>query len=255
MVETNDIQFNVEWEEILHQRSRKDGYTPKQDVVILRIGGKIVGTLENIVCFSGLPKSGKSTFIGALLASSIIKTPVFDMLVTFPKQKDRIVYFDTESSEYDFYKNVDRIKALSYGAWSTSIDMYRCRDFEPEQFKYAIDYYLSTRQGVGIVVIDGILDLINNFNDEYESKRLINWLKQITTKYNVCIVTVMHTGKKDSNTLGHLGSGLDKYCQSTLLVERDNKEETTTLTAKMMRSDQHFNGIKIKWIEGKYKEV
>ena len=70
-----------------------------------------------------------------------------------------------------------------------------------------------------------MLDLIHNFNDEVESKMLIEWLKFLTNEYNVLIIGVVHLGKRDNHTLGHFGSMVDRYAQSVVEVVKDKEND------------------------------
>jgi hypothetical protein len=94
-----------------------------------------------------------------------------------------------------------------------------------------------------------------NYNDEVESRMLINWLKKITSQANILLIGVVHTGKKDGLTLGHFGSMIDRYCQSVLSVEKDNKEQTFELKGKFLRSDIEFSPIKIMNDNGVFRQV
>jgi Trp operon repressor len=78
-----------------------------------------------------------------------------------------------------------------------------------------------------IVVIDGIRDLLADFNDVKESSRIINELMIITTTYNCGIITVIHTNKADNNARGHLGSELYNKAETVLQVA--NKDGTASV--------------------------
>ena len=94
------------------------------------------------------------------------------------------------------------------------------------------------------------LDLLINYNDETESRILINWLKKLTADYNILCIGVVHTGKKDQNTLGHFGSMIDRYSQSVLVVEKDNAKQTFSLSAKYLRSDYGLEPIILQNVGG-----
>lgn len=61
-----------------------------------------------------------------------------------------------------------------------------------------------------IIVIDGIRDLMANFNDLDESSALIKYLQDLTADLGCAVVCVLHEnkGKDDSNMRGHLGTEL-----------------------------------------------
>jgi len=64
-------------------------------------------------------------------------------------------------------------------------------------------------------------------NDEGASKRLIRQLKRWARKYGILIITVLHLGKKDMSSIGHIGSASDRYAQSTLTIEKNKFGQST----------------------------
>ena len=55
--------------ELLKIRQIRENYTPPSDNIVFTIDGKNIGSLQNYVTFAGLPKTGKSTFISALIST------------------------------------------------------------------------------------------------------------------------------------------------------------------------------------------
>ena len=76
-----------------------------------------------------------------------------------------------------------------------------------EHRKGVIEHQVATSRPT-IIVIDGVADLLNNFNDIAESQELILWLMQLADKYNVAVGCVIHEnkGKDDVGMKGHLGT-------------------------------------------------
>lgn len=229
---------------------------PNQDVCVMKIGGKNIGSLQNIVVYSGLPKAGKSTFLNGCIAAAYLPYSVFDIAMILPEGRKTLCYIDTESSEYDFYRSIGRIKDLAqYEQMPFEFMAYRFRDLHPRAIIEYCEYILKKRSDCSVLVIDGLLDCLMNYNDEVESRHLINWLKKITTQYNILLIGVVHTGKKDGMTLGHFGSMIDRYCQSVLSVEKDAKTQAFELKAKFLRSDIPFDPIIIRNDNGTFTMV
>jgi hypothetical protein len=250
------MQINHEIDQELYKRSYHNSYTPEKEQKILQIGGKVIGTLGNICVFSGLPKAGKSTFLNACIAGAFVPYSIFEMAMFLPPGRKVVCYIDTESSEYDFYRSIGRMKSLiNMQEMPSTFLGYRMRDLNPREIQAYIDYIIQLRPDCSVLVIDGLLDLLMNYNDEVESRMLINWLKKITSQANILLIGVVHTGKKDGLTLGHFGSMIDRYCQSVLSVEKDNKEQTFELKGKFLRSDIEFSPIKIMNDNGVFRQV
>jgi uridine kinase len=242
---------------LLELRHYKPNYQPPEENVILRINGSNCGTLGNFCIISGIPKSGKSTFLNAIIASNFTRIDnIFGIkLNTANIANKSIGYFDTESSEYDFYKNLNRIKMIAnIDVLPAYFNAFSTRKDGVNEHKAMIETYLFTFRP-SVIFIDGLLDLIHNFNDEVESKLLIEWLKFLTNEYNVLIIGVVHLGKRDNHTLGHFGSMVDRYAQSVVEVIKDKENDIFMMKAKYLRSSADFSDICIQWNGTKYVEV
>ena len=170
---------------------------------------------------------------------------VFGIKVTFPPERKGIVYFDTETAEYDFYKQINRVKNLAdIQTVPDYFNAFNFREDEPPEILKMIEHYLSTNTPP-VVIIDGLLDCIYDFNDSIASKKLVNLIKRWGKKYNCLIIGVIHQGKTTGgNTLGHLGAMTDRYAQTTIEIIR-NKDNTFTIAPKLLRSDKYFEPINL----------
>jgi hypothetical protein len=250
------IQNFPEIDAALAQRQYQNGYTPPPEIRVLQIDGKLIGSLQNIVCLSGLPKAGKSLFLTSAIASAFVPYSIFTIATFSPEKRKSVAYFDTESSEGDFYENINRIKKMiGKNDMPESFFAYKFRDLDSGDIMKYIEYFLSQRPEVSLIYIDGLLDLIVDYNDVRESRQIISWLKKITAVYNVLVIGVIHTGKKENNTLGHFGSMIDRYCQSVLRVEKDEKQHTFELRAKFLRSSADFHPVVLQNINGVIEQV
>ena len=178
------------------------------------------------------------------------------MSLTLPEERPFVAYFDTESAINEFYKNIDRIKYFTENKQvPINLHAYQLRQDSYEIIRLMLDVYLENNKFTSVVIVDGLLDLLLNFNDEKESRLLIDYLKQLTNKYNILLIGVVHTGKKDNNTIGHFGSMVDRYAQSVVEVVKDKVNDLFILKSKMLRSSKDFNDIAIMWNGHEYVEV
>lgn len=71
------------------------------------------------------------------------------------------------------------------------------------------------------VLIDGIRDLCDDFNNVAESNNVINVIMKLTSMYNCAIMSIIHQNKgKDDNPRGHLGTELMNKCTDGYFVTR-----------------------------------
>ena len=235
-------------------------FNPKKQIeperVVYKIRGEVIGCLQSLVVFTGIPKSGKSTFLAATVASGLIPGEVFSMDLITPTERKRICYIDTESSDFDFYKQIERIKNFAgLKGYSTLLDAFCCREDEPPAMIEAITHYLQCKPDCSVLILDGLLDMLFDYNDIKESKRLINWIKQITKNFNILVIGVLHTGKKGENTLGHLGAMADRLVQSSVKIERNKEAGTFDLSPAFLRSAYDFEPVRLQNINGTWYQI
>lgn len=237
---------------ILQQRQYNPEYTPPAEDIIWSIYGNNIGSRGNFSVLAGLPKAGKSMYLSAIMASAFTTFEVYNMKLRFT---GNIGYFDTESSTNDFYTNVNRIRQFAgylelpnyFQAYNTRIDPF-------EHQRALIECYIK-EYAPAVLVIDGLLDLVRNYNDEAESRALMDWLKLVTAKHNMLIIGCIHLGKKDNHTLGHFGSMVDRYAQSVIEIVRDYENDLFLLKPKMLRSAPMFETISVQRIGSGFQQV
>lgn len=237
-------------EALLHSLSYNPNYLPQKDIACFKINGECIGSFGSFSVISGMPKSGKSLFIKSALASLSIGQK-FKIELRPEVYRPWIGYFDTESSDYEFYKGMELIKYFSGKNIPGTLGAFHTRRCSATENRALIEIFIQ-KFSPSILVIDGLLDLLINFNDEKESRQLIDWLKVITDKNNIFILGVIHTGKKEGFTLGHLGSMIDRYSQSVLEVIKDDENNLYRLTPKYLRSSAGFEDICLMWSGSEY---
>jgi hypothetical protein len=245
--------------DILQSRQFNPNYKPEKAETMLSISGEVIGQLESFVCFQGLPKAGKSLFVTSTIASAFFSDGLFGIKLSPLINRNRIAFFDTESSTFDFYEIINRIQSqLKTNYLPGNLDFFNCREDNNNALMQLIELYLQNTPDCSILVIDGIADLVQDFNSVVESNNVIYWLKKISKVYKLLIICVLHLTKKDKNSLGHLGSFMDRKAQSTLICEK--KENVLSLSPGYLRSSSGFKTIEIvndqgAWIEKQKSHV
>lgn len=215
-----------------------------QEHTIISIEGKTIGTLQNIVTISGLPKQGKTRYSGAIIAAALTGDEIFGIKVALPKKRFKVAYFDTEQGKYDFNRTIKYIETLSNGYYD-SLFAYNTREFYPQQQLALIETFVNHNPECCLLFLDGILDLLDSFNDERESIRLVRLLKKWTKEKDMLVVNVLHRKKDGSNTLGQIGSAIDRVSQSVLTVEKNKERNTYILKPEFLRSAEDFTPCEI----------
>jgi len=239
---------NEEIKELIESKKFKRNHIPETEKVIFSISGKTIGCSQSFVCFQGMPKNGKSLFITSAIASAYTTWDIFGMKINFQDNRKRLCYVDTESSDFDFYRTLERIRRQTLlDSLPNNFDALSVREESPNDIQKLLEFYLEFNPDCSILVLDGILDLIQDFNNVAESFNLVQWLKKITKKHDLLILCVLHLGKKDNLSIGHIGSFLDRKSQSVLRVEKNKEKKTIELSSTFLRSSDDFNPISIQF--------
>lgn len=243
-------------DQLLELRKYNADHIPDKENVILRIGGKAVGSTQAYVIYGGLPKAGKSSFLNSCIASAFVPYDIFTMKITLPEQRRRLCLFDTESSDYDYYKRIESIKNFAeLSHLPDYFDSFQVREDGTGTIRKMVERYLELNSDCSVLVLDGLLDLIVNYNDETESSMLTKWLKKITKVYDLLIISVLHFNKSNDHTTGVIGSHSDRFAQSTLEVKKDKENNTFVMQSRFMRSDADFEPVTLMNFNGKFQQV
>lgn len=216
---------------------------PPEEVKVMTINDNLILSRSNFALITGAPKVGKSTFTTIMIASFISNKKIFDIHLMPNKEKPKIALFDTEQATYDLYKSINRMIVLAQNYQPKNLDVFTLRKDDATTITKLLELYITTNLETGLIIIDGLLDLVYNFNDEKECKILIDFLKRVTAEYQIAIIGILHTGKTTGSTVGHIGSFADRYCQSNLEVFKE--QNTINLKGKLLRSCGDFMPISV----------
>lgn len=222
----------------------KDNYT--QDTVIISIDSTPIATLGNISACVGKPKSGKTLNISAIVAAALSNGKVLKYYANLPKNKKRVIYIDTEQSKLHCFKQLSRIAKLANVSETYLMDnlyLFALREYGPKDRMNIIDQALDQINNIGLLVIDGVRDLLFDINCPIESSQLINTLMQWSSKYNIHILTVIHLNKSDDNTRGHLGSELNHKSETVLKVVKSNSLSNLCSVSPIFTRDKEFSSF------------
>ena len=92
-------------------------------------------------------------------------------------------------------------------------------------------------ENIGLVVIDGIRDMVHDINNPGESTTVISYLMTWTGERNIHIHTILHQNKGDENARGHIGTELSNKAETVLQVEKDeNNPDISKVKAAHIRA-------------------
>ena len=101
------------------------------------------------------------------------------------------------------------------------LEFLALRKYTPEQRIRIVEQAIYNTPDIGLVIIDGIRDMVYDINSPGESTRIISKLMQWTDDRQIHIHTILHQNKGDENARGHIGTELNNKAETVLLVEKD----------------------------------
>jgi len=204
------------------------------------MNGAHFGSLGNISLILGKAKSRK-TFLGTMLMAAALKnsTELTDIFKHYlPREKRRVVFIDTEQSEYDAKVVSERVLRLNNTEKLSNFDVYTLRAASVEERVEIIEHILANQSDIGLLVIDGIRDLVHAINDEKEASYIVNKLMKWSTDHSIHITVVLHQNKSDNNARGHLGTELQNKSETTISVRKDKDDILSIVSAEYCRQEE-----------------
>ena len=207
---------------------------------ILKVHGSVIGTLGNFSASIGKAKSKKTFNVSAIVAAALKNGTVLRYAAELPESKRKILYVDTEQSPYHCLKVMKRI--LSMAGLPTdrdneNLEFLALRKYTPEQRIEIVKQAIDRTDNIGLVVIDGIRDMVYDINSPNEATCIISRLMTWTDERQIHIHTILHQNKADENARGHIGTELNNKAETVLQVEKDEKNaDISTVKAVHIRA-------------------
>lgn len=218
---------------------------PDASKSVVAVNGVPLGTQDNLFCITGGEGTGKSNYVSAILAGAISSggiapSQTLGLEVTPNPKGLAVLHYDTEQSEAQLHKNLDktlrRLGTKSVPSFYHSLYLASLsRKDRLKLIRESMDLFHHQHGGIHIVVIDGIADLIRSANDETESIAIVDELYRLAGIYNTCIICVLHFVPNGIKLRGHIGSELQRKSAGILSIEKDDNPEYSVVKALKVR--------------------
>ena len=212
---------------------------------VVSVNGVPLGSQDNLFCITGGEGTGKSNYIGSILAGTLCAERLdsertLGLEITPNPKALAVLHYDTEQSEAQLYKNLR--KTLRRADVETVPDFYHSlylaslsRKDRLKLIRESMDLFRHKHGGIHLVVIDGIADLVRSANDETESIAVVDELYRLAGIYNTCIICVLHFVPNGIKLRGHIGSELQRKSAGILSIEKDDNPEYSVVKALKVR--------------------
>lgn len=179
-----------------------------------------------LIGIKGRAKQGKSQLEYMLISIMLSGSSKGSMKLLESRYK--ALLFDTEQFQASLKKCCQR--ALDFAGLPTDKNDVRflpffLRPLSIEERRKVIEDAIKGEKP-DIIFIDGVRDLLQDFNNLEQSNELIQWLLSLTAEHGCTIVSVLHQNKakEDGNMRGHLGTELlNKLTDCFEVTKKDGK--------------------------------
>ena len=235
-----NINFQNIYDTAFVDVTRKIEYPP----VALSIGthelnGKVFpipfGTYGNFSCIVGASKS-KKTFLKSMMIASYIGGKANQYADSIKTHRDRdcyIIDIDTEQSTFHAQNVFKRVLRMTGMKQYEFYKPFALRPFEPKQRLEFIEWLIyesDMRDNIGLVGIDGLADLVDDFNDLKESQRAIQKIMKWTDDKQFHLTTILHSNYGSAKAVGHIGSSVLKKAETVCSVVNNDTHITAHFT-------------------------
>lgn len=218
--------------------------TFEQEHILLKLQFSELFAAGELSAIVGAAKSRK-TFLTSLLIDKMIKAKKYDsqneQLFT-GDFRGTILWFDTEQSKRRLSIVRDR-----FNGGANHIKFFAIKSFGAKKrrklIEAAIEHYKPS-----FVVIDGIRDLLTDFNNIEECSEVMDFLMKTVDTTGTHILSILHTNPGSDKPRGHLGSEVLNKCSTTIHVA---KEDEQSVVKPLAVRDLDFNEFRFTVVDGK----
>lgn len=234
-----------------------EGTNVPDDVFLLKRGDAKLFPLQNLSILKAQMKNGK-TFAAVMFASAYLAETWEKQLQTLQTPEGIVIdgavlYVDTEQSKastkkirrritklFAIARNVSAGAKYSEGDYNAAADalnrrlyVANVRAHNVETRRKHIAQMLEYAKGVKLVIIDGIKDICNDFNNIADVAATMDVVTRWALQYDVHILCVLHENPSSDKARGHLGTEL--YNKATEIINVKREENFFRVTWEAIR--------------------
>ena len=215
------------------------------------------GSLGNISMITGEEKSRKS-FVKSLIEAcsigggannyteNIDRTGYGNLEIKGYIDGKYIISIDSEQSKYDVWQNGNRIKKMC-GQVPDTYKILMWREKTTTERLQLLDWLFMEspyKDNLGLVMLDGYVDFVDDFNNQTEAKEFTAKLMKYSSLRNCHISGILHLNPNSEKVRGHLGTILGQKCEMVMMVK--NLGDYSEVSCKVVRGSKKFKPFTIR---------
>lgn len=222
-------------------------YTPPK--YLLSWNGIGFAPLGGIQAITGQAGNGKTMTIAQMIAAILCgQYGSLMYMLSDENPNPRVLYIDTEMEESNTIAMKNRVLTMTKRTIGEDYDdfivlMLREATSDEDKVSAAVMRWKLTLKAIyeykpTVCFIDGLLDVVNDFNSNTECQELIYKCMQAATYYNISLWCLVHQNPGADKLVGHLGSMLERKV-TDIFVTKKEKNATTgdaTFTCHQMKA-------------------
>ena len=199
----------------------------EESIPVIWVHGVAIGTFGNFSASIGKAKSKKTFNVSAMVATAISDNRALNYDVDLPEGRDKILYVDTEQGKSHclrVFRRILKLAGLPQDSECDKLIFLSLRKYKPEERIRIIEDAITNINGIGLVVIDGVRDLLYDINSPSEATEIISKLMKWTDEHQFHLHTILHQNKADENARGHIGTEINNKAETVIQVEKDKDD-------------------------------
>jgi len=197
-----------------------------------------IGTDGNFSFVQAFPKVGKSFFISLLVSAYQSGGNKYSGNIKGHRRGRKIIHFDTEQGKFHCQKVFRRPVIMNELQTDDNYHTYALRAMTPAERVDFIEYIIYDKYNedkIGLIIIDGIADLLNDVNSMSETNYVVQKIMTWTAKKECHLLTIIHQNFGTNKATGNLGSALEKKAETQIKLEK-NEVNKGWITVECKRS-------------------
>lgn len=201
------------------------------------------GSYGDFSCIVGASKS-KKTFLKSLFTSCYIggNANIYASEIKGHNVGNKwIIDIDTEQSEFHAQRVFRRVAEM-VGTNPTNYKPFALRTLSANERLKFIDWIFNEshyKGNIGLLIIDGVADLVSDVNNLEQSNEVSQKLLEWSGNENCHIITVLHRNFGSAKPTGHLGSAVLKKAETVVFVEKE--DDAVLVTSEYSRNQPFEN--------------
>jgi hypothetical protein len=190
---------------------------------------KAFGSYGNFSCLVGASKAKKSFAKSMILAPYLGGTSHIHC-GHIKGHRDREMFvldIDTEQGSFHAQRAFKRVMEMCGIEDNEFYKPFALRPYSPTERVEFIEWLIyesDFRDNIGLLAIDGLVDLCYDFNDIKESNAIIQKIMKWTDDKQFHLNTVIHTNPNTTKPSGHIGTSVLKKAETICLVTKETEE-------------------------------